>query len=83
MIDLRMGIQSGLVNPALKYRQPVSIQDTLKDLELFAARFLHDLRAACLVGLRQFRALARGGGDSHDESYGHGGSLVPRKDPAC
>src|SRR5262249_39292233 len=76
LVDLEMGIQGSLVGPAFEQREPVGIHDALKDLELLTAGLLHDLKAARLVDFRQLSTFARGGGDAHDESYGHGGSLM-------
>src|SRR5207253_142108 len=69
-VQLRMRVERRLVGPALQQRQLVGIENALEDLELLAAGLLHALLATRFIGLRQFRTLARRGGDRDDESDG-------------
>ena len=67
-----MHIECGLVLPQFQQRQLVWIKHALKDFELLAAGFPHDLDAALAIQLRKLRSFSRHCGDGDDEADWHG-----------
>jgi hypothetical protein len=59
-VDLGVDIKRGLVGPQFQERNFVGVQHALKYLELFAAGFRHDVSAALLEDLREFRPFSWG-----------------------
>src|SRR4029453_397405 len=76
VVQFRVHVQSGLIDPTLQQHQPVGVRHALEDLELLAAGLLGRLRAAGLLRLGQLGALSQSGADRHDKPYRHDGSSL-------